>query len=76
MRKTYEEQVSEFSFDIAEERLMEKQSPGYEKVLDLRDIARRLSTVYDMPFSVVVDELEDGVRKYTRIIKNRSTLGK
>lgn len=76
MRKTYEEQVSEFSFDIAEERLMEKQSPGYEKVLDLRDIARRLSTVYDMPFSVVVDGLEDGVRKYTRIIKNRSTLGK
>jgi hypothetical protein len=76
MRKTYEEQVSEFSFDIAEERLVEKQKPGYEKVLDLRDIARRLSTVYDMPFSVVVDELEEGVRKYTRIIKNRSTLGK
>jgi hypothetical protein len=76
MKKTYNEQIKDFSFDIAEERLMEKQNPEYQKVLDLRDVAKRISIAYDMPFAVVIDELEDGVTKYTKIIKNRSILDK
>lgn len=76
MKKTYEEQVRDFSFDIAEERLIEKTNPSYGKVLDLRDVAGRISRLYDMPYQVVVEELEEGVKRFTRIIKTRDSLKK
>jgi hypothetical protein len=76
MRKTYNDQIRDFSFDIAEERLMEKTNPDYERVLDLRDVAGKISRVYDVPYQVVVDEIEDGIKKFTKVIKNREHLKK
>ena len=76
MRKTYEEQVRDFSYDIAEERLMEKNNPDYEKVLDTRVVAGKISVIYDMPFQVVIDGLEEGIKRFTKVLKTRESLKK
>ena len=76
MRKTYEEQVRDLSYDIAEERLMEKNNPDYERVLDIRVVAGKISVIYDMPLQVVIGELEEGIKRFTKVLKTRESLKK
>lgn len=70
--RSYEKQLEEFGYEIADEILKKENDPKWEITLDQIKIARSLSTIYDKELRKATEDLDYAIRKSLNKMRNKN----
>lgn len=72
--KSYEKEIEDLGFEIADDMIRKQEDPNWEITLNRDQIARSLAMIYDKAPNRVSRDLEDSIKKATRRIRERKDM--